>query len=130
MLRTEDAGSLTGTFCEKAMKKWEDRFFALNKEIEVEVPERALDHVARAARQLGWTVDDQFWAPDLHVSRLVRGEDELFLIQETYFGPKLTGSPTDITQLRAEALKIDPNKELFAGRSLTTEKNAQNKRMQ
>ena len=112
------------------MKKWEDRFFALNKEIEVEVTERALDHVARAAKQLGWAVDDQFWSPDLHVSRLVRGENELFLIQETYFGPKLTGSPTDIAQLRAEALKIDPNEELFAGRSPTTERNAQNKSLE
>lgn len=107
------------------MKKWQDRFFVLNKEIEVEITERALDHVARAARQLGWIVDDEFWARDLHVSRLVRGENELFLIQETHFGPKLTGSPTDIAQLRAEALKIDPNEEFLAGRSATTEKNAQ-----
>ncbi|HVV71339.1 MAG TPA: hypothetical protein VHI52_07550 [Verrucomicrobiae bacterium] len=99
------------------MKKWEDRFFALNKEIEVEVTEWALDHLARAAKLLGWTVDDEFWAPDLHVSRLVRGENELFLIQESYFGPKLTGNPPEIAQLRAEALKIDPNQEFLAGRS-------------
>jgi hypothetical protein len=109
------------------MKMWEDRFFALNKEIEVEVNERTLEQVPCATSQLGWTVDDQFWARDLHVSRLVRGDNELFLIQETYFGPKLTGSPADIAQLRAEALKINPNKDLFAGRSPTIEKNAQNK---
>jgi hypothetical protein len=99
------------------MKKWEDRFFALNKEIEVEIAERSIDHVARAARHLGWKVDDQFWAPDLHVSRLVRGESELFVIQETYFGPKLTGNEADISEVRKEAFKIDPNEELFAGSS-------------
>ena len=110
------------------MKKWEDRFFALNKHIEVEVTERTLDDVARAAMLLGWVVDDQFWTPDLHVSRLVREGDELFLIQETYFGPKLTGRPADIEQLRVEVLKIDPNQELLAGRSPGTGKNEPNKR--
>lgn len=97
------------------MNNWKDRFFALNREIEVEITQRDLDHVVRAARQLGWKVDDQFWAPDLHVSRLLRGESELFLVQETYFGPKLTGNPEDISELSDEAIKIDPNEEHFAG---------------
>lgn len=97
------------------MKKWEDRFFALIRDVEVEITERDLDAVARAARHLGWKADDQFWAPDLHVLRLVRGEGELFLIQETYFGPKLTGNPQDIAELSDEVMKIDPNEDPLAG---------------
>lgn len=106
------------------MKKWEDRFFALNKETEVEIADRGLDDVSRAARLLGWVVNDQFWAPDLHVSRLVREEHELFIIQETYFGPKLTGSHADIEQVRVEALKIAPNRERLAGKSPKTKNKA------
>jgi len=108
------------------MKKWEDRFFALNKDVEVEITDREFDDVACAARQLRWTVDDQFWAPDLHVSRLIRGDSEMFLIQETYFGPKLTGNVNDILELREAVQKIDPNRELLAGKIPYRESKTQN----
>ncbi len=97
------------------MEKWEDRFFAMNKEIEEEITERNLDDVIQSARKLRWTVDDQFWSPDLHVSRLIRGDSELFLIQETYYGPKLAGTMSDILELMEEVHNIDPNRELLAG---------------
>lgn len=97
------------------MKTWEDRFFALNKESEVELKGACFSHVFRGLGALGWKLDDEFWAPDLQVSRFLRGEGEIFVIQETYFDPKLTGGEQDIEALRTFISGIDANEELYAG---------------
>ena len=97
------------------MKTWEDRFFALNKESEVEFKGACFSHVFRGLDSLGWNLDDEFWAPDLQVSRFLRGEGEIFVIQETYSDPKLTGSEQDIEALRTFISGIDPNEVLYAG---------------
>ena len=97
------------------MKTWEDRFFTLNKESEVEFKGACFSHVFRGLGALGWKLDDEFWAPDLQVSRYLRDEGEIFVIQETYFDPKLTGSEQDIEALRTFISGIDPNEVLLAG---------------
>jgi len=97
------------------MKTWGARFFALNRTNEVELIGVPLEHVARALRALGWSKDDEFWAPDLQVSRLVRHEDEIFIIQETYFDPKVTGTHWHVEELREFISGIDPNEILHAG---------------
>ena len=97
------------------MEKWAERFFAINKEIEVEIPDRSIDHMIQAAKELDWMFNDEFWAPDLQVSRFVRNESEIFIIQETYFGPKITGEKSDVQELSDRVSKIDPDKELYAG---------------
>ena len=97
------------------MKTWEDRFFVLNKESEVEFKRVCFSHVFRGLGALGWKLNDEFWAPDLQVSRFLRDEDEIFVIQETYFDPKLTGSEQDIEALRTLISGIDPNEVFYAG---------------
>jgi hypothetical protein len=97
------------------MKTWEDRFFALNRTSEVELEGVPLEHVARALRALGWSKDDEFWAPDLQVSRFIRHDDEIFIVQETYFDPKLTGTNRQVEELREFISGIDPNEILYAG---------------
>jgi hypothetical protein len=97
------------------MKTWVDRFFALNKESEVEFTGVCFSHVFRGLDALGWKLDDEFWAPDMQVSRFLRGVSEIFVIQETYFDPKLTGGDHDIEALRAFISGIGPNEVLYAG---------------
>lgn len=69
----------------------------------------------RGLDALEWKLDDEFWAPDLQVSRFLRGEDEIFVIQETYFDPKLTGSTQDVEALGKFISEIGPNEMLYAG---------------
>lgn len=97
------------------MKTWENRFFGRNKESEVEFKGVYLSYLFRGLDALGWNLDDEFLAPDLQVSRFLRGEDELFVMHETYFDPKLTGNDKDIEALREHITKIDPNEVLYAG---------------
>ncbi len=94
---------------------WEDRFFAFNKDSEVEFKGACFSNVFRGIGALGLKLEDEFWAPDLQVSRFLRGEGEIFVIQETYFDPKLTGSEQDIEALRTFISGIDPNEVLYAG---------------
>jgi len=97
------------------MKTWEERFFALNQTNEVELVGVPLEHVVRALYVLKWTKDDQFWAPDLHVTRFHRDQDEIFVIQETYFDPKLTGTEKHVDEIRQISSGFDPNVRLYAG---------------
>ena len=82
------------------MKDWERRFFLLNATNEVEfvgvLPEVVLDALATA----GWNNDDGLWSPDLQVRRFVRGTDELFVFDETYFDLKLTGSEEHVGEIQ------------------------------
>ena len=82
------------------MKDWERRFFALNATGEVELvgipPEVVLDAVSSA----GWASDDSLWSPNLQIRRFVRGEDELFLFDETYFDLKVTGSEDQVREIQ------------------------------
>lgn len=95
---------------------WESRFFSRNKEVEAELVGTAFHIAIRAIERLDWRLDDNFWAPDLQVSRYIKNEKELFLIQETYFGPKLTGEQTDIDAVKVAVTNIDPQEELYAGK--------------
>ncbi len=97
------------------MKTWEERFFELNREQETELVGVCFSHVFRGLKALGWNCDDEFWAPDLQVSRFTQLEEELFVIQETYFAPKLTGEDRRISELRAFISGIDPNEDSLAG---------------
>jgi hypothetical protein len=97
------------------MKTWENRFFAFNKKSEVELKGACFSHVFRALNALEWNLDDEFWAPDLQVSRFLRHDEEIFVIQETYFDPKLTGSSEDIEEIKKFISGIDPNEVLYAG---------------
>jgi hypothetical protein len=97
------------------MKKWEERFFALNRTNEVELVGISLEHVALALKALRWTKDDDFWSPDLRVSRFIRHDDEIFIIQETYFDPKLTGAEQRVQELRDFISGIDLNEIPSAG---------------
>jgi hypothetical protein len=97
------------------MKKWEERFFALNRPNEVELVGISLEHVALALKALCWTKDDDFWSPDLQVSRFIRHDDEIFIIQETYFDPKLTGAEQQVQELRDFISGTDPNEISSAG---------------
>jgi hypothetical protein len=97
------------------MKYWESRFFELNRTNEVELVKVPLDHVSRALSVLGWSKDDELWAPDLHVSRFLREDAEIFVLQETYFDPKLTGDARHICEIREYISGIGPNEILYAG---------------
>jgi hypothetical protein len=97
------------------MKTWEERFFDLNRTNQIELVGVPLEHVARALYVLRWIKDDQFWAPDLHVTRFHRGQDEIFVIQETYFDPKLTGTEMHVEEIREIISGIDPSVRLYAG---------------
>ena len=101
------------------MKQWEERFFAQNKKSEVELEGVSFADVFRGLDVLGWNRDDEFWVPDLQVVRFLRDEDEIFIIQETYFDPKLTGSTSHIKELGKFLSKIDPDEKLNAGSKLT-----------
>jgi hypothetical protein len=91
------------------MEKWEDRFFALNRTNETELKGVPLSLVFRGLHRFGWKRDDEIFAPDLQVSRFIREEDEIFVIQETYFDPKLTGDASSILELSNAITEIDPN---------------------
>ena len=74
------------------MKAWIDRFFELNRDVERELEGVGIERVKSALDQLNWRHTDEFWSPDIQVDQFHRGDDELFVIQETYFSPKLTGA--------------------------------------
>jgi hypothetical protein len=97
------------------MKTWEKRYFILNETNEVELKGVAFSHIFRGLNSLGWKRDDEFWAPDLQVSRFVRADEEIFVIEETYFDPKLTGDEQHIQELEEAISKIDPDEILYAG---------------
>jgi len=82
------------------MKEWVDRFFQRNKTIEVELTDMGIDQLVRRLRSLGWSHADDFWSPDLQVGRFTRDKDELFVLQETYFGPKVTGHSDHIAEIQ------------------------------
>jgi hypothetical protein len=97
------------------MERWEDRFFAQNRKSEVEFAGVPFEHVYRALAALGWTKDDEFWAPDLHVSRFVRPNEEIFVIHEAYFDLKITGTDRQADNLREFISGIEPDEVLCAG---------------
>ncbi len=97
------------------MKTWEERFFALNRTNEVELVGISFEHLFRALAALDWSLDDEFWAPDLQVSRFLRQEEEIFVIQETYFDPKLAGTDLQVEELSDFISKISPDEFLCAG---------------
>lgn len=97
------------------MKTWEERYFILNKTNEVELKGVSFSYIFRGLNTLGWERNDEFWAPDLQVSRFVRADNEIFVIQETYFDPKLTGDELHIQELEEAISKIDPVEVLYAG---------------
>jgi len=83
------------------MKAWIDRFFKLNRDAERELEGVTIEQVKSALDQLSWRHSDEFWSPDLQVDQFHRGEAELFVIQETYFSPKLTGAAEHISEVES-----------------------------
>ena len=96
------------------MKKWEKRFFDLDHKTEVELKGACFSDVFSGLEAFQWKLDDEFWARDLQVSRLLRDTDEIFVIQETFFDPQLIGAPGHIEELRKYLSGIDPNEVRYA----------------
>ncbi len=97
------------------MDAWVTRFFELNRTNEVELVDVYLGDVIQAVNDSGWTRDDEIWGPDLHVIRFLRPSGEIFVIEETYFSPKLTGADCDIAQIRECLSNMGPKSDLVAG---------------
>lgn len=81
------------------MKTWWQRFFTLNQKVEVELVGAQTPLVLKTLESLGWKLDNECWSPDLLIVTFVRQNSELFLLDETYFDPKLTGVLADINEV-------------------------------
>ena len=99
------------------MKSWEKRFFELNRNREVELKGHPFHHVLAVLRQLDWKHQDSLWAPDLEVSQFLKPGGELFLLNETYFDPKLTGTDEAVAQVQSELESYEPPTVFYAGGS-------------
>ena len=97
------------------MKSWEERFFELNRNRETELKGHPFHNVLDVLRKLNWEQHDSFWGPDLEVSQYLRSGQELFLIQETYFDPKLTGAEEAVAEVQAELESYRPPEVFLAG---------------
>ncbi|SHJ17981.1 hypothetical protein SAMN02745181_1382 [Rubritalea squalenifaciens DSM 18772] len=86
------------------MKAWQDRFFRLNREHEVELVGSSPEKVIEVLENLGWGSETSAWYPDLEVTYFRKGEEEMFLVLETYFDPKLTGQDEEVREVQ-EALE-------------------------
>ncbi|GAA5496923.1 hypothetical protein Rhal01_03111 [Rubritalea halochordaticola] len=82
------------------MKAWQDRFFRLNREHEVELVGSSPEKVIEVLENLGWVSEASAWCPDLEVAYFRKGEEEVFLVLETYFDPKLTGQDEAVREVQ------------------------------
>lgn len=82
------------------MKAWQDRFFRLNREHEVELVGSSPEKVIEVLENLGWVSEESAWSPDLEVTYFLKGKEEMFLILETYFDPKLTGQDGAVREVQ------------------------------
>jgi len=87
------------------MKTWTERFFELNKINETELEGVQMEAVCRSLKELAWNLDDLFQTLDLSVSRWIRGDEEIFVIEETYFDPKLTGLAQHVDEVLTKTNK-------------------------
>jgi len=82
------------------MEGWTERFFrCLKEQGDHEFEGMALEKLLAVLLQLGWKPAESFWTPDLQVDRFVRDEEELFLMLETYFDPKICGLPELVAEV-------------------------------